>query len=391
MDKYILKKNYLLISFVTLCLLQVSCQPNLPLGWQKYNYISPKINFTARQMVSFGEDIWIQATKNDGNIWRPLLLRFSIQTQTLKSYQVELQGGTLVPQKLFISGKGELWGAGLQYNSPDYMNRLNMNCQINISNWLLIRYLPNDDRFEIVQDKDKILRGCRLIAIAEDGEGNLWLPIITGSNYYIFRYNPTTNEAVEVDLPRILSISSASVVEIQNILGGPDGALWISVIKSEKNSGIKTSSILRYDPKNGGVTDFGHPSTDDRGIAVCFDSFGHLWISSIAWLNWDAETPTWHKEAKALFFAKTEPDRQSEFTQPSQIFQSSDGKIWFVLTYQKGLAVFDYGKNIWEKVSFGENVTENGIIFDISSSITENNGYLWVIENGNFYRLKVRE
>jgi len=377
------KRDFSLILAISLLLLLMSCQ-FLPLGWAQYNYDGIKKDFTAREMVGLGKDIWIRAFTYNGDIEIPLLFRFTPQTQTLKAYAVEFVDGTAVPQQLYITKKGELWGAGILYNSPDYMNRLSTNCQLNPNQWLLTHYDKEKDRFLVIEDKDKILQGCRVLSITEDGRGDLWLNVVTHGDNHTFRYDPLTNEAVEIDLIKKIDVTTP-INEIENIIGGPDGALWISVIRSGEKSPQKASTILRYDPVTERINDYGCPSSGCMSTALLFDSFGHLWISSVAWLDWNIDKPLWHEGPRDLFMAKIEPDWQPDFMEPSQIFQSSDGRIWFTLRYQNGLVVFDFQDNTWKKILFNGKKT----IYDIFSSITESNGYIWIVQQGNFIRKKV--
>jgi hypothetical protein len=334
--------------------------------WEEYSNLGQELNFNVSQIIAFKGALWFVAQSEDN--YQPLVFKFDPEKRILKSYYIQNDQGQVTPEKLFITNDNELIGGGLVFSLPDYMKRLSFDCKLDPPLWLISKYNETTDKFDLIKDNAALLRGCQMMAMANDREKNLWILDRSPIKERLIMYSFKSNEAKVIDYTQLFKVDRIiSVVNDQN------GFLWFQVNLEGQNK------IIRYDPIADHVYDYGCPqSTCDYIYAFYFDKSQKLWTSNIAWLDWKSPIPLWHLENNELFLQPPEPGwSYKEIDQPDQIFQTSDERIWFASTKKSGLISFDSQQNRWEKNR------------ETDSPITEMDGYAWIIENGKIFRLPI--
>lgn len=321
------------------------------------------------------------AAHSRDHIWIILnhdLYGYSTRTRRWKKFSStsKLEVG---PNSLYVANDGTLWG--IDFSGDGSWRDYDFNVP------LLMRYDETADRFEFVEDRDRILHsGMSVVGISEpvsNPSGELWLLLIERvDEEYIHRlvsFNPE-NLTVTQHLTSTASIYTNDLQESRfNAMGiTDDGRVWIA--------DYGKGQLLYYDPSSGEFHSYqGHPgalngfSTEDlRDLYFLYvDRMGHLWVDDRGWFDFsDPRNMVWHKVVRSPAFITdfASPENQYGWSRPDQMYHSSNGLYWFSVS-GAGMVVLDPTIGEWCKFT-----TE-------SSPISEDSqGYLWIAVYGKLYR-----
>jgi streptogramin lyase len=276
-------------------------------------------------VVTRSEEVWIDAGFDTKKVFR-----YHTDSRRWQTYN-SIDGIAAMPEALFVSRDGTLWGIGVDTFGPEFAPRLP----------LLSRYDEKNDRFEFIIDVDGILVGIgllrNLLPISEDQTGLLWF---FGSRYGddglgddsvgLYSFDPATLKAEKrISLPRGYPYTGP--------VAGPDGMIWYY------NGSGERGKLFTYSPITREVQPYyGIPSFERIGspISLFFDQDGRLWADNKGWLYFaDPENPIWYEIIPSTAFLTDQgafrtddvegPRSRYGFTPPIHISQSSNGWMWF--------------------------------------------------------------
>lgn len=301
-----------------------------------------QINFySTRSIVARQGDIWF--TAND------LLARYRPSTRDLKTYVVEVDNeSAFVPARLFITQDEELWGIG---------GTLELHWSGKFTG-ILSHYDAENDRFEAIVDSGGILTDTSNLQITQDARGLLWLII----DKKLFSFDPVTHQAHQV-------LDSPPEYSFYDIVGTPDGTLWLAVTLEESPYDIV---ILRYNPRTEEVVYHGSPPDirNPHFVNLYLDSHNRLWVNDYGWRELTAEGEwIWYRVIRSPVFLTDRMEGTGDFqygwVRPYQTYESSNGLFWF--SSAAGLVKLDPQSGEWSLVT---TLTE--------SIVEDNNQNLWI-------------
>jgi sugar lactone lactonase YvrE len=312
--------------------------------------------YSAKSIVARGNDIWF--TDND------TLARYRPDTDELTTYSIQFEGYDFVPSQLFLSQDGTLWG--VDHIVPGGNAPTGIEIPGDLS-----RYDAKNDRFEPAPDKDGILTGAAgYTPITEDAQGRLWLI----RDWVLFSFDPETRQAQRV-------LDEQRGYSPRNLVGAPDGSIWIAAYRTDTPPPEEKPVIVRYDPRMDEIEYHG-PPPDVRARAIIpnmyWDSVGRLWINDYGWRE---ISPTgeavWYKLIRSPVFITNRfqgaGDRQYAWTSPSRMYESSNGLFWF--SSGAGLVRLDFQSGEW------------CLLTTLTTPVVEDDDHnLWIGGNGQLYK-----
>lgn len=263
----------------------------------------------SKQLMPFPSAISIVAQSND-RIWLTTgheLICYQSTSRTLKTYTIESSDGKIfLPNQLFLSRDGTLWGVGHGSLSPS----------------LLSKYDAENDRFEFVLDQEGVLAFISgAVQVAEDTQGLLWLI----ADQILYSFDPDTLQAHR-------ALDQQSYL-FQSVIGAPDGAIWLAATETEET--FNKPFIIRYDNFTDEIKHYGHPPGIIEGETVenlYFDSAGRLWADDYGWLEFSTSNEAvWYRIVRSPVFITRAKGGEFKYSwyRPSHIYESSNGFFWF--------------------------------------------------------------
>jgi PAS domain S-box-containing protein len=214
-------------------------------------------------------------------------------------------------------------------------------------------------------------------AIAEDGEGRLWLGLLEGGvsrfdprteTFTHFRHDPTIAHSLSVDDVTALALDRA-------------GRVWV---------GTGEGGLNRLDPASGQVTRFRYDPNDDRSLpsdevtAIASDRSGVLWVGTagggLARLAGDVEP------ARFQTFRHDPKDRRSLSSNDVRaIREDRDGHLW-IGTWDAGLNRLDPARTRVTRHSDGDGGRTGAARERIYDLLQDQSGALWIATWGGGLR-----
>ena len=301
-------------------------QPIAPINWKMIAELPEAAGAGISSFAAQKNAIWVsynaQATGDKK------LLKYNLDKNTWSSYNPT--GDYYVGASRFLITKdGTTWSyylSGVKNASPNFR--------------LLSRYDPSLDQFEFVLDKQGLLQYPTELRsnIVEDTNGLFWFFVKDATDeklILLYSFNPLTLQ-VEKHPLQINAYTTA-------ITFGPDGKIWTVEFPS--------GTLWQYDPVKKETRSFnklGKTDVKDRpdiklndilnGISfLYFDRAGRLWLGNKGWL--DVSNPD-HIVFYALipspvFLAYYSGDMYGDAygldTSASNVYQSTNGSIWFTI------------------------------------------------------------
>jgi len=269
-------------------------------------------------LVFFKDSIWMTT----GAPTR--LARYQRANHELTFYSVQIDSvSEFLPDKLFVSKAGELWGLGnlsaSGFDVDPYWTGKFMG--------FLSKYDPTTDKFLPVIDQNGLLVQNRgEISLDEDGFGNLWIIL---DNMSIARFNPNTRIADII-------LDESANYEFSQITIGPDDKVWLSARSTNDNS--EKYELVRFDPSTGKLTNYGSPPQHSGNVPfyIYIDKNNRVWVHG-GWLEYSKDgVSEWYMLIEQAEFFRFNDARPVDFNmpiysiiQPIPVLESSDGSIWF--------------------------------------------------------------
>lgn len=349
----------------------------LPSGaWKKQAKLPENFNFHRYNNIvtSSDNDVWL--TGDIGQ--KRVVIRYD---QGLKSWTVygSIEGNeTIAPKTLFLSLDGTIWGI----DNHDENGRSNHDANLS----LLSRYTQETDQFEFMGDLNSATEEfddfLHLIRIREDQSGNLYLLLYQKNGHVIYRYKPSSQKLDFI----LMAPQDAWIVDF---VIGPNNKIWMVDAFSEYfliSYDLKTGEFQPYQGTISFVPgdDLVFDNTDrifGRHILL-LDNDGKLWVDDRGWLDGlETTSPSWHRIIRSPLFVVLSLDNVWNpvyyWDRPREMYQSSDGSIWF--TSYAGI------------IRLNPDIGDWCLLTTYYSPVTEDDDQnLWLVADEHLYKLDLK-
>lgn len=306
------------------------------------------------QLIATSSKIWVLPLDSD-NVYL-----YDVNGNEWKAYN-KIGDALAAPRNIFLSQDGVLWGVGTKMHNQG----------LSTQGSLLSRYDSTRDEFEFVYDVEGLLEDVNPISspieITEDESGKFWFlgSPIGVQEVYLFSFDPITLEAEKLlTLPGGIAYSGP--------VADSKGRIWFY-------RGGENNQLLNYLPITGSlVSNDDIPNFNNLGrvSVVYLDQKGRLWLDNKGWLDLNLDTGPllWYQLIPSPVFLTDNGEGLSKYgwLAPTNIFQSSNGWLWF--TTSQGIIQLNSDTGEWCKFTTG------------SSPVTEDqNGTIWITVFNNLY------
>lgn len=335
-------------------------QPQLNL-FQRMEYHSKLGRYSdyASDIVLLKDDLWISYDET--------VVRYDIVTGKLSYYKVS---GPIKDNfyfdDLFVTSDGNLWAVGIDMSEDHHYTAL-------------AHYNPETDSVKVVADEDDLFRQAGINSndnLSNDhifGElPNGEVAIVIGGRVYSYDLSTDTAKLLPGLDPRY---------KVETIAVSNDGNIWFSEHTYDdlniREFNMTTHKVTDYGPALETIDDLAMNTTAVKTLMV--DSQNRVWVAYFNRLDPDGEKGyVWKNlERSPLFISVYLPDLIYGWTGVSNLYEFSDGNIWF----ETGMGVIklDTKTDQW---CWSSPHADSGIAED-------QNGNLWIVADGQIYKTSI--
>lgn len=283
------------------------------------------------------------------------ILQIDISSLKVVDYYTETNKGNPLPNHLFVTHNGELWGTGFygDKNLP-----------------VLFRYDEENNQFVGISDHNNALVSSygSIQAVVDRSRNVIWIARNEkpDQKFHVYRFDLSTQEMREDN--------NLSAFNSFNFVVAPDGRVWVSTSNAELGR-----QIVRYNPDTGDTKRYSPPPefTQTPFGILYYDRSGRIWMGDVGWLDLSYSSPIWYQAIPSQFFIMRNPNPEVRYRmfRPESIFESSNGLFWF--TGPQGLVRLDPKEGQWCLIT-----SDHGNVLEDSSQ------NLWAVAYGLVYKYK---